>query len=359
MNKKDNLIRVCQIVTLFFVVIYLGTKVSFIFQPFVLLIQVITVPLLLSVFFYYLINPVVGYLVRYRLNRTMAILLIYGVCLVVCFAFGAGIWPSLRMQIMNFITNVPSMFASLQAVLEGWEKSGLFAYIFPETTDTFPQLTESLNSGFVLLENYARELFEFVSNFAMVLIIFPIILFFMLKEGDKISTSLTNIVPIRFRTDMREVLTEIGNMLGGFIIGRVVVNLILGILMYIGFLIIGLPYGLLLTVFAVILNFIPIIGALVSTVPIVIVALSQSLSMALWAVLVIFIAQQIQDNLVGPYIFGKQLDIHPVTTIILVMVAAKLGGIITILISIPAYLILKIIVRRIYRLFYKVRWENL
>ncbi|MGD6903398.1 AI-2E family transporter [Bacillus infantis] len=359
MDQKGSLLRICQIVTLFFVVIYLASKVTFIFKPVVSLIQVITVPLLLSVFFYYLFKPVVGYLVRYRLNRSIAILLIYGVCLVICVAFGAGIWPSLRMQVMNFIANVPSMFSSLQTIIEGWEKSGLFAYVFPETTDTIPQLTENLNSGLALLENYTRDFFEFISNFAMVLIIFPILLFFMLKEGDKIGTSLTNIAPIRFRTDLREVLTEIGNVLGGFIIGRVVVNLILGILMYIGFLIIGLPYALLLTVFAVILNFIPIIGALVSTVPIVIVALSQSPSMAFWSVVVIFISQQIQDNLVGPYIFGRQLDIHPVTTIILVMVAAKIGGIITILISIPAYLILKIIVGRIYRIFYKVRWENL
>ena len=75
--------------------------------------------------------------------------------------------------------------------------------------------------------------------------------------------------------------------------------------MYIGFLIIGLPYALLLTVVAVIMNFVPFIGAIVSSIPIVIIGLIQSPSVAIWSLIIILVAQQIQDNLVAPYVFGK------------------------------------------------------
>jgi predicted PurR-regulated permease PerM len=70
------------------------------------------------------------------------------------------------------------------------------------------------------------------------------------------------------------------------------------------------------------------------------------------------VAQQIQDNLVAPYVFGKKLDIHPLTTIILVLGAGDLGGIIAILIIIPVYMIVKIILVRIYQLFFKDKWQN-
>lgn len=70
-------------------------------------------------------------------------------------------------------------------------------------------------------------------------------------------------------------------------------------------------------------------------------------------------AQQIQDNLIGPYIFGKQLDIHPITIIVLVLVGQDLAGIIGVLLVVPVYMILKILISRIYELFFKERWEQL
>jgi predicted PurR-regulated permease PerM len=197
-----------------------------------------------------------------------------------------------------------------------------------------------------------------ISSFAIILFTFPIILFYMLKQDKLFGRKLVNIAPKRFQKDSREVVLEIDQALSGFIVGRVLVNLALGVLMYIGFLFIGLPYALLLTVVAVILNFIPFIGAIVSSIPIVIMGLVVSPSVAIWSLVIILVSQQIQDNLVAPYVFGKKLDIHPLTTIILVLGAGDLGGIIGILVIIPVYMIVKILLVRIYQMFFKEKWQN-
>ncbi|MFD1905207.1 AI-2E family transporter [Paenibacillus rhizoplanae] len=153
-------------------------------------------------------------------------------------------------------------------------------------------------------------------------------------------------------------IAEIDGVMGSFIVGRVLVNLALGVLMYIGFLIIGLPYALLLTMVAVLMNFIPFIGAILSTVPIFIFGLIESPSTAVWSIVVVLVAQQIQDNLVAPYIFGKSMDIHPLTTIILVLAGGDFGGIIGILVIIPVYMMLKIIIVKLYQLFIRTRWDE-
>lgn len=155
--------------------------------------------------------------------------------------------------------------------------------------------------------------------------------------------------------NMKALMNDIDSALSGFIVGRVLVNLALGVLMFVGFLLIGLPYALLLTLMAVVLNFIPFIGAIVSTIPIFIIGLIESPSTAIWSIIVVLVAQQIQDNLVAPYIFGKSLDIHPLTTIILVLAGGDFGGIIGILLIIPVYMILKIIVVKLYQLFIRQR----
>ncbi|HBU81888.1 MAG TPA: AI-2E family transporter [Paenibacillus sp.] len=358
MFKVNSFVRFSIALALILINIYLLSRVSFIFQPLVTMITVITVPMMLSVFFYYLLRPLVNYMEKKKLNRTLSILLIYLVFGILFALFIIGLWPSLREQLVNLVENAPNLLNSLSLQLKELEQNGAITALFPEGSTPFSQITDYINKGFTFVTNYVSGFFSLISSFAIVLFTFPIILFYMLKQGEKFGRKLVHIAPKRFQKDSREVVLEIDQALSGFIVGRVLVNLALGVLMYIGFLIIGLPYALLLTVIAVIMNFVPFIGAILSSVPIVIMGLVVSPSVAIWSLVIILVAQQIQDNLVAPYVFGKKLDIHPLTTIILVLGAGDLGGIIAILIIIPVYMIVKIILVRIYQLFFKDKWQN-
>lgn len=348
----------CFAVILILAIIYLGSLVDFIFKPVLSFFSITLVPLMLAGFFFYLLRPLVDLLERWKLNRSLAILLLYVVFAGILTGFILWVWPSLRDQVVALVQNAPALFAALGDQLHELEQSGFLQDLFPGDVTPLTQLTDYLNRGFSFLTNYIINLFSFVSNFAIVLFTFPILLYYMLKEGGKFGKMLVGFLPNRFKDEGASVLDEINNALKGFIVGRVLVNLALGVLMYIGFLIIGLPYALLLTVVAVIANFIPFIGAILSSIPIVIIGFIQSPGTAIWSLLVILAAQQIQDNLIGPYIFGKQLDIHPVTIIILILVGQDIGGIIGILLVVPIYMIVKIIVKRVYQLFFKEKWEK-
>ncbi|MGW7159955.1 AI-2E family transporter [Paenibacillus taichungensis] len=358
MFKVNSFVRFSIALALILINIYLLSRVSFIFQPLVTMLTVITVPMMLSVFFYYLLRPLVNYMEKKKLNRTLSILLIYLVFGILFALFIIGLWPSLREQLINLVENAPNLINSLSLQLKELEQNGVITAMFPDGSTPFSQITDYINKGFTFVTNYVSGFFSLISSFAIVLFTFPIILFYMLKQGEKFGRKLVHIAPKRFQKDSRDVVLEIDQALSGFIVGRVLVNLALGVLMYIGFLIIGLPYALLLTVIAVIMNFVPFIGAILSSVPIVIMGLVVSPSVAIWSLIIILVAQQIQDNLVAPYVFGKKLDIHPLTTIILVLGAGDLGGIIAILIIIPVYMIVKIILVRIYQLFFKDKWQN-
>lgn len=358
MIRMNKFFKLCFAVILILAIIYLGSLVDFIFKPVLSFFSITLVPLMLAGFFFYLLRPLVDLLERWELNRSLAILLLYVVFAGILTGFILWVWPSLRDQVVALVQNAPALFAALGDQLHELEQSGFLQDLFPGDVTPLTQLTDYLNRGFSFLTNYIMNLFSFVSNFAIVLFTFPILLYYMLKEGGKFGKMLVGFLPNRFKDEGASVLDEINNALKGFIVGRVLVNLALGVLMYIGFLIIGLPYALLLTVVAVIANFIPFIGAILSSIPIVIIGFIQSPGTAIWSLLVILAAQQIQDNLIGPYIFGKQLDIHPVTIIILILVGQDLGGIIGILLVVPIYMIVKIIVKRVYQLFFKEKWEK-
>ncbi|MEV5025190.1 AI-2E family transporter [Paenibacillus sp. LPE1-1-1.1] len=358
MARHNRFIRWCISIILILIIIYLGSRVDFIFKPVLSLFSMIIIPLMLAGFFYYLLRPLVNIMERRKVNRTFAVLLIYLAFAAIFVVFSIGVWPSLRTQLLNLLENAPTLFITLSEQVAELEHNSFISSFLPENANPLTKLTEYLNKGFTLLTDYFSGMLTFFSNFAIALVTFPILLFYMLKEGGKFGEQIVSFIPKRFRKDGTEVMEDIDHMLSSFIVGRVIVNLALGVFMYVGFLIIDLPYALLLTVVAVILNFIPFIGSFLSSVPIVIIGFIESPSIAIWSIVIITLSQQIQDNLVAPYVFGKQLDIHPMTTIVLVLVGGDIAGILGILLIIPVYLILKIVYCRVYEIFFKQQWEN-
>ncbi len=345
---NNKFYRICTAIILLLLIVYLGEKVNFIFSPLTSLIHIIIIPLLIAGFFYYLLRPLVDYMERHKIKRALSVLIIYVVIALILAGFSVLVWPSLREQLMNFVENAPALVTSLSDQLNALEKSNVVSRYLPDDSNLFSRLSDVLSQGITQVTNYVSGLFSVVSNLVIILATFPIMLYYMLKEGSKFGTNLTLLLPRHYRKDGEETVHEIDEALSSYIVGRVIVNVALGILMYIGFLILGLPYALLLTVVSIILNFIPYVGALLAAIPVVIVAFIESPSMAIWSLVIIVIAQQIQDNLISPYVYGKQLDIHPLTTVILLLVGADLGNILGMIIVIPLYMIIKIIVRKIH-----------
>lgn len=356
---KNKVLRFAVFIILVLLIIYLGSMVNFVFQPLLVLLQVVAIPLMLAVFFYYLIRPLVRYMAKYRINRIVAILLIYLLCGLALVWFSASQWPRLQEQLISFLNNIPNLFNALGEAINELEQSGFLSSLFPAGDSPLSSVTDYLNQGLALLTNSIGGVVSFVSNFTVVLFTFPILLFFMLKEEGKLGQRIVSAAPIRFKDDTSSIITEMDQVLSGFIVGRVLINLALGVLMYFGFILIDLPYAFLLTAVAVVANFVPFIGAILSAIPIVIVGLTQSPATAIWSLVIILVAQQVQDNLVAPYVFGKSLDIHPLTTIILVLAAGDIWGIIGMIIVIPLYMIVKIIAVRVFTLFFKDKWMQL
>lgn len=359
MNLLDKWTRGGKFVLIMLAIVYLFSLVKPFFLPMQAVIGAILIPLLLAGFFYYLLRPVVAYMERYKIKRSLAILILYVVLVILTIGFIAGVWPLLGDQLFNLVQNIPNFLVKLDLQIKNLGEDSFLSKILPSDSNLLANLTDYLSKGIAFLSNYLSSFISFLSQFAIVLFTFPILLYYMLKEGHRFKRGLAKLFPLRYRRTVFRVTRDMDKALNDYIIGRVIVNLALGVLMFIGFIIIGLPYALLLTLIAVILNFIPMFGAIISSVPIVIIGLIESPSTGIWALVIILVAQQIQDNVISPYVFGKKLDIHPVTTILLVLGSGNWFGIIGMLVVIPVYMILKIVWRRIYILFISSRWENL
>jgi len=341
-------------------IIYLLFLDSFLFAPIARLFNILILPLTLAGFFYYLFRPIISFLHHRGMKRWAAVTLLYLAIIGLFVLFGLYVWPKLVEQTTKFIDSAPKIMENIDKEVEKTKDGGgVVADVVPDSNEIRTKVAEYAQQAGQWASDYLATVIAYISRMVVIIGVVPVLLFFMLKDGRKLEDVLLHLVPRKYKKDAAEALKEIDDALSSFIVSRVVLNVILGALMYIGFLIIGLPYSLLLVLIAIVLNFIPYVGAILSAVPILTVAFLESPSLALWALLIILVAQQIQDHILTPIIFGKTMQIHPVTIIVLLLVGGDVAGVLGMLLALPFYIVVKILLVHIYKLFFEEKVEEI
>ena len=200
------------------------------------------------------------------------------------------------------------------------------------------------------LTSSISNLFGLVANVAIVIVSVPFLLFFMLKDGHKLPNAIVRFLPSSYRKEGLEILKNTTDTLAAYIQGQLIVSLCVGTLSYIGYLIIDLPYALLLAIAVAITNIIPYLGPILGAAPAFFVGLFDAPMTALLVVVVAVIAQQVEGNLISPLVIGRRLDTHPATITIILMVAGNIAGVLGMILGVPVYAVTKTLILDIVRL---------
>lgn len=316
---------------------------DFIFDPIFKYIGAIAIPLVGAGILYYITKPVMTLFERIKIPRIISILLVILLFTLLVYLFIIYIAPIAQRQFTNLVNNVPKMARGLQ---ELWE-SNQFA-IPEEVNDAVDDFTNNLQkyveNGMSFLFGFIGQLISFVAS----LILVPFFLFFMLKDGDKLIPFITQIFEKKKAENIKNLLGKIDTALTAYIQGQVIVSFCVGVLLYIGYLILGLDYSLTLALFAMLMNVIPFLGPFIAVIPALIVGAFQSPIMILWVAIVTLIAQQTESNLISPNVMGRVLHLHPLTVITVILAAGSIAGFLGILFAVPTYAVIKTIVIHFY-----------
>lgn len=161
-------------------------------------------------------------------------------------------------------------------------------------------------------------------------------------------TGALRLLPVDWRPRGREVAQKIAHTLQLWFVGQLIDMVIVGVLIGIGLWLLGVPLALTLALFAGLLNFVPYVGALAGAVPAILVALSQSPSMALWVALLFVGVQMLEGNVVAPLIQKRTIALPPALTILCQTVLGTLFGVFGLVIATPMIAAMLTAVRLIY-----------
>ncbi|MBG9783387.1 membrane protein [Alkalihalobacillus lehensis] len=342
----------CWIIIIF-LIIYLGSLVNFIFRPIAVLFQTLFAPIVIALIIYYLLRPFVNILSK-KIHRGVSILIVFLVLIGLLTSAVLYIGPIIQNQIMSFVNNIPRYANMVQEFFEGLQEQPAFQNVLDSMDFSLENISNTLSENLQgYLESAVDSIGSFigaVANFVIVVVIIPFVLFYMLKEGNKAPMMVINQFPAREQEEGKRVLSDLDNALSSYIQGQLLVSACVGVLCLIWYLILGLDYALILALVALFTNVIPFIGPWIGTAPAVVVALFDSPFTALLVIGGVVIIQQIESNVFSPQIMGRQLAVHPLTIIFVLLVASQLAGFIGILLAVPTYAVGKVIVQHTYRL---------
>ncbi|MCO7176094.1 AI-2E family transporter [Sporolactobacillus kofuensis] len=334
--------------------VFVLTKISFIFVPVVTLITTLFFPIIVAGFLFFLISPFVDLFERMKIPRTVSILIIYVILTGLIVLLVTIVGPPLTAQIKSLFSQLPDYLTSWRSSIEHLADTRGFKWLIHQdyySIDKIQQSIEQMAKTFT--DNAGSGLstfFNVLVNVTLTVVTVPFILFYMLKDGNRLPQAVTRFFPQKYHEEVNHIMGDLNETLSSYIHGLIIVASFVGITSSIGFAVIGLPYSLLLGLIVGVTNIIPYLGPIIGATPALIIALMDSPTKALLVLAVIVIVQQLDGHLISPLVMGKRLNTHPLTIIVLLLVAGKWIGPIGMILAVPTYAMIKSIVAHVIRL---------
>ncbi|MEB6061408.1 lipoteichoic acid biosynthesis protein CozEa [Staphylococcus pseudoxylosus] len=330
-----------------FLLIKLVMEVHSVFLPFVIIIQSVLLPLLLSGFLFYICLPFQKILEKNKIPRWASITIIFIALFIIIGIIIRFIAPPIAEQIENLINQIPALQHEIQYIinfaLDQMER------LPADVTDRINKMVQSMSDSTAdILSNSFSYLTSFISTLFL-LIMVPFFLIYMLKDHERFIPFIAKLFKGDRKVFIVDLLKDLNHTVQSYIQGQVTVSIILGIILYIGYSIIGLNYTLLLVMFACVANMIPFLGPWMAFAPAAIIGIIQSPTTFIWVCIITLVAQQLEGNVITPNVMGKSLNIHPLTIIVVILAAGNLGGFALILVAVPLYAVIKTIVRNVFQ----------
>lgn len=322
-------------------------KIDFVFSPIGTLVSTLFAPIVVAGIFFYMLNPLVNLLTKFKIKRIWAIILVFLLVIVLLVIFIGSIVPSLVEQVGYLARNLPSFVKDVEAWIDKLMQNPLLEKIdIDEYWDkldlSLTQIAQKAVSG---VSNSFGPVISSVATISVIVITSPFILFYMLKDGDQFIPSIQKFLPKKREAEVSELLRKMSDTISAYISGQALECLSVGVLTMIGYYLIGIKdYAVLFGTIAGIANIIPYLGPYLGLAPAVLVTVFNDPFQALLACIVVLIVQQIDGNIIYPNIMGKKLEIHPLTIIFILLVAGNLAGLTGMILGVPFYAVGKTVV---------------
>lgn len=304
-----------------------------------------TIPFLVSGFISYILHPFIRLLKKWGVNRWVALLSVYFLFFgAVVLAVYLGI-PAFYEQMKEFSKQTPTLTEKYHDLVLNFENQSRQLPF-----GIHKKLHEVIYHYERNMANHADGLgkkFTHLPSFILTLTTIPFITYYMLHDHVKIKDFFIGLIPRKWQSSVRALFLELDYSLGGYIRGQLFVCLLIGVLSYFAYLMIGMQYPLLLSVIVGVTNIIPTFGPIFGAIPALLIAFTISKGMIIKVFITNAVLQLIEGNLISPIIMGKSLRLHPLFIMFALIIGEEIGGLLGIVFSVPILAVIKVFITHV------------
>jgi len=291
---------------------------------------------LIASLFATIINPIVNFFEKKKIPRWAGAFFVYLAVLLILILVGMAIVPAIVSQTKLFIDQIPEFLTSIlnkiQSIQPGPQKE--FLATFNNWINKSPL---NIKSIFSVLGTMAGQVVSVFMVFVLA--------FYISVKKKKVRFFIDSLVPVKYKNFLTDFSGSVQKDVGKWARGLLLLCLFIGVFVYLGLLILGVKFSLTLAVIAGLTEVIPYLGPFLGAVPAVLIALTQSPTLALFVLILFVVIQQIENVLISPYIMHKSVGLDPLLIIIALLVGGKLAGPIGMVLAVPAATIISILIR--------------
>ncbi|HEV2766693.1 MAG TPA: AI-2E family transporter [Acidimicrobiales bacterium] len=307
--------------------------------------RVVWPPLILAGAIVFLLNPGVTALHRRHVPRVAGTALSYLAFFAVIGLTVLVVAPLAADQADELSAELPQVRADVERwINDRAEQSKDWVVSFPSVGQLEDEVGGGQEAGIGRTLDAVRDLGERLFHVAIILILAPIIAFYLLVDLPRLRQLAEQLVPEEARDEVLIVATRLNRAVGGFFRGQLLVALVVGAMVSIGLALIDLPFWLIVGMIAGLFNVVPLIGPWVGAVPGILIALTtRDISTAVWVGAIMAGAQQVDNHFISPLVMQRAVRLHPAAVMLALLAGGTIGGFFGLLIAVPAAAVLKIV----------------
>lgn len=292
----------------------------------------------ISLIFAAAITPFVDKMQKHGIPRGFGVLILYLILFGVVTLMIALLIPPVIEQLKQLSANFPSYYEQIVRSLQNFQE-------FSASKGLTGNVEQGLQSITSTLTKFTGSLFGIVGGiFGSIFTILGVLVmtFYLALEETSLKKLLQSIAPAKYQPYFIQKTHQIQEKLGLWLRGQLILSVVIGFLSYIGLVILGVHYSLVLALVAGITEFVPYIGPIIGAIPAIFLASAQSPTKAVLVMILYVIIQQLENQILVPKVMQKTVGLNPIIVLIVTLTGATVGGVIGIMLAVPTATILSI-----------------
>ena len=284
------------------------------------------------------IDPWVDYLQNKKIPRAVSILALYVVGLGILALATILIVPVMTTELTSLANNFPNYYEKILSAFGQFQDSTI-------TTNSFTNILESWAAN---LGQTTKGVFSTISGIFGGIISFIAVLvitFYLIVRKDNMKSFIQTVTPGKYQAYIIQLYNRVQRKIGSWLSGQILLMLIIATLSYVGLLVLGVRYTLLLALIAGLTEIIPYVGPTLGAIPAVLIAFTDSPLKALFVLILYIIIQQLENSVIVPKVMKKAVGLNPIVVIVVILIGGKIAGILGALLAVPIATIASVLIK--------------